>query len=171
MPLDLVPETSILSYLTSKYLAIPPPSFSTLRETDFVPFGRSRQAYNSGIPAEDVCITSLSILSPLWKVTSLLPADTTGEQEGEERRIFSTPIPWQQISNLALAIDRVEDGLKQCKESIAWSVGQVEGLLLGKKVDESKVGNVDLNFSTISSSVRFSCPLSNPFRYSTLTEI
>ncbi|GAA5949848.1 hypothetical protein JCM3765_007713 [Sporobolomyces pararoseus] len=114
---------------------------------DQYPFVLDIEAYNSGIPTEDLCITSISTLSPFWKVSSLLPTNTN-----EKETFSSNPIRWQQISNLVLAIDKVENGLEQCKKSISWSVEQISGLLQGKKIEENQIGEVELNFTKIGNS-------------------
>ncbi|GAA5899344.1 Trs85p [Sporobolomyces salmoneus] len=114
--------------------------YSTRPTDSDSPFALNLEAYNSGVPTEDLCITSISVVSPLWRASSLASTSTEDDQR---------PIPWQQSSNLAFAIDRVEDGLERCKSSITWSVRQIEALLQGKKVEGSKPGQVELEFSTI----------------------
>ena len=64
--------------------------------------------------------------------------------------LASSPIAWQQLSNLGFAISPVKDIITR-KGTTEWSVKQVEGLLQGKKIEGSKPGEIDLEYLNLPS--------------------
>ncbi|GAA6061352.1 hypothetical protein JCM10212_004833 [Sporobolomyces blumeae] len=91
------------------------------------PFSVSIEAYNLGVPSSDLLITSVSLVSPLWRL-SPLPGVSFED-------LTSSPIDWHQTSNLVFSLDHVEAGIAQVDQVGEWSVRQVKGLLEGRKPD------------------------------------
>ncbi|GAA5923269.1 TRAPP III-specific subunit 85 family protein [Sporobolomyces koalae] len=106
------------------------------------PFKVDIEAYNSGVPASDLCITSVSVISALWKAAPL--PGTSFET------VYSSPIGWQQLSNLAFTLGKVDTAVVGATRSTNWTVGQVDNLLQGKKLDAVQPNDVDLVVSGIS---------------------
>jgi len=79
----------------------------------------------------------------MWKI-STLPGLTFED-------LASSPIAWQQLSNLAFAINPIKEDTSDADSTTEWSVRQVEGLLQGKKIDESKPGEINLECSNVPS--------------------
>lgn len=100
-----------------------------------------RQAYNSGIPCSDLRVTSISLLSPTWKLSSL-PGLAFED-------LASQLIAWQGVTNLAFSVDRTERTSNEQGTTSNWSVSQVEALLRGKKIEGSKPRDVQLECSNV----------------------
>ncbi|GAA5861311.1 hypothetical protein JCM1840_005328 [Sporobolomyces johnsonii] len=103
------------------------------------PFVLGVEAYNSGI-SSDVHLTQIALVSPRWRCALL---------EGSEfEEDVTAPLGWQQTGNFFLTVDAV-DSEEGIEEGTEWSVKQVEGLLQGRKIEDSAPRSTALHLSTL----------------------
>ncbi|GAA5918451.1 hypothetical protein JCM1841_003975 [Sporobolomyces salmonicolor] len=103
------------------------------------PFILGIEAYNSGIPS-DVRITQIALVSPRWRCALL-----DGSEFEED---VAAPLGWQQTGNFFLTVNTV-DSEERIDEGTEWAVKQVEGLLQGRKIEDSAPGPTSLHLSTL----------------------
>ncbi|GAA5969255.1 hypothetical protein JCM11641_007530 [Rhodosporidiobolus odoratus] len=118
------------------------------------PFILDVEALNAGLPAPDVRITSLSLISPRWSL-SLAPG-LSFEQE------IASPLGWQQGSRFFLALDAVPREETERDEAVEFTVKKVEGLLQGREVGKDRPGEIGLNTSSVTSTSSTSAELLPP---------
>ncbi|GAA5859599.1 hypothetical protein JCM8547_006157 [Rhodosporidiobolus lusitaniae] len=108
------------------------------------PFVLGIEAYNTGLPASDISITSISLVSPRW-VLSLNPW-TSWEDD------IATPLGWQQGTTFFLSVDAAEGEGKKKDEAAEFTCRQVEALLSGKEVRKELPGGVEVRATSVSGS-------------------
>ncbi|GAA5834924.1 hypothetical protein JCM11251_002063 [Rhodosporidiobolus azoricus] len=106
------------------------------------PFILGIEAYNAGLPASDVRITSLSLISPRWGL-SLAPGTSFEEDT-------AAPLGWQQGTTSFLSIDAAAAREGERDEAVDFTVQKVVSLLQGKEVGKSVPADVTLRASSVS---------------------
>ncbi|BGP28622.1 hypothetical protein JCM10296v2_000358 [Rhodotorula toruloides] len=102
------------------------------------PFLLGIEAFNCGLPADDVRLASLSLVSPLWRVASDSPFDF-------EEDIASQTIGWQQSTRFLVGVDAVNSQQRQAAERVDnWTVGQIEALLDGRELKAGRPAAISL---------------------------
>ncbi|BGP12587.1 hypothetical protein JCM10213v2_000504 [Rhodosporidiobolus nylandii] len=108
------------------------------------PFILSVEAYNIGIPASEVHITSISLISPRWAM-SLAPGASFADD-------VSPPLGWQQGTRFFLALDAAAESPVGSRDDPAdFTVRKLDALLSGKEVGKDLPGEVELRASSVSS--------------------
>ncbi|GAA6008142.1 uncharacterized protein JCM10292_001859 [Rhodotorula paludigena] len=105
------------------------------------PFALGVELYNSGLPADDVSISSVSLVSPLWQASP-----TSGSVD----LLADQPPGWQQGSTFFLPVNAVPADVKgKGREDVdEWTVRQVNTLLDGKEVGKALPADVALTISS-----------------------
>ncbi|GAA5932301.1 hypothetical protein JCM3775_001186 [Rhodotorula graminis] len=87
------------------------------------------EVYNVGLPADDVSISAISLLSPRWRIS---PSADSG---GFDDDVASQRIGWQQgLTTFVPLAAVVREGEGPSEEADLWTAAQVEALLDGKDV-------------------------------------
>ncbi|KPV78297.1 uncharacterized protein RHOBADRAFT_50778 [Rhodotorula graminis WP1] len=118
------------------------------------PFVLGVEVYNVGLPADDVSILAISLLSPRWRISPSADSGTFNDDVASQR------IGWQQgLTTFVPLAAVVREGEGPSEEADLWTAAQVEALLDGKDVKgmppHAKVGVSSLSpiTSTSSSSI------------------
>ncbi|GAA5838347.1 hypothetical protein JCM9279_003214 [Rhodotorula babjevae] len=110
------------------------------------------EVHNVGLPADDVSISAISLLSPRWRISPA--ADSSAFEED----VASQRIGWQQGLTTFVPVAAVarEEREGPSEEADLWTAGQVEALLDGKDVKgmppHAKVGVSSLSSTSSTSS-------------------
>ena len=87
------------------------------------------QVYNVGLPADDVSISAISLLSPRWRISPSADSSAFDEDVTTQR------IGWQQgLTSFVPLAAVARGGEGPSEEADMWTAGQVEALLDGKDV-------------------------------------
>ncbi|GAA6031924.1 hypothetical protein JCM8097_003339 [Rhodosporidiobolus ruineniae] len=110
------------------------------------PFLLGVEAYNAGLPASDVKLTSLALVSSRWGLS--LARGTSFEED------IAVPLGWQQSSTFVLAVDALERDKAEGErdEAVAFTVRQVEALLSGKEVGKAVPGEIEVRATSVGES-------------------
>lgn len=102
----------------------------------------SNQVFNCGLPADDVRLESVSLVSPLWRMAS----NTASEDD-----LASQTTGWQQSTRLLVAVDAVDDEQRAAAEQIdARTVGRIEALLDARDFRAKRPSPISLAVSGLS---------------------
>lgn len=83
--------------------------------------------HNAGLPADDVTVSSVSLLSPRWRISASADPAAFADDVASQR------IGWQQGLTMLVPLAAAQEA-EQGEEADLWTVGQVEALLEGKDV-------------------------------------
>ncbi|BGP44635.1 hypothetical protein JCM10450v2_000449 [Rhodotorula kratochvilovae] len=86
------------------------------------------EVHNAGLPADDVSLQAVSLLSPRWRIPAALDPRAFAEDVAEQR------IGWQQGLTAFVPLAAAPDEQGKGEVADLWTVGQVEALLEGKDV-------------------------------------
>ncbi|BGO99248.1 hypothetical protein NBRC10513v2_000352 [Rhodotorula toruloides] len=110
------------------------------------PFLLGIEAFNCGLPADDVRLNSVSLVSPLWRIASEMTFDFHED-------VVSQTIGWQQSTRFLVGLDAVDNEQREAAEQVDnWTVGQVAALLDGRELKAERPAAISLVVSGLSNS-------------------
>ncbi|BGP21457.1 (transport protein particle) complex protein Trs85 [Rhodotorula toruloides] len=110
------------------------------------PFRLGVEVFNCGLPADDVRLETVSLVSPLWRVAPNQAFDSQDD-------ITSRTAGWQQSTRFLVAVEAVDEEQRKAAEEVNnWTVGQIEALLDGRELKAERPSLISLVVSGLSNS-------------------